>query len=722
MDDNSGTVHSTSAEGTVGTHAPRDTQPFRTAPTTGTDFNTLGLDIVSLGCLSLNDILFAFDSSFINKDAVKMLEQLPALREKHKNSKGELPLLSVFGHADPVGKDEYNKTLSGRRVRAVYALMTHNVDMWLSLLHAPFGGDDWTAKKALDSMREALSDTANRPAAAVITDYQKLLCPMPVAPADFLGKGADKAGAADYQGCSDFNPVIILSKSDNATLSHEDRNAANQPDRRVVVFLFSADTKINPSLWPCPKSNEPAGKCRTRFFADSKTRLAPGAQRRERRPDLAKNTDPTADKKTFACRFYDRIAGGSPCETLPYTFQLRWEPAKGVCGDTVKLLGFTDVFEGGSVNINIVAKQGESKAIKPVVATVTGGAIEAPFKIADVSFSSGKTFLDQVELEAQPEGGMVTGDPPILTVQALLDTNEETTTIPERHWSGFTLKPKFTMKVEKFRCKVHPAFDIMKMWAAYRVDLSGFKVTGTVTNGPNGNGLRWARVTGTNPMMPDQYYDGKKWVAIPAGFAAAAGTNSSIYTAVGFYKSGSNFVPQSGGGGGSFPTPFPDYDFNSTANTAKRNTWIKVTHDKWTDVFPIRRKDCPSAPKTRCCIYDVEVNITFNVVTSDADGVIAVCEGSLRSNAGIWFMGDTRDDVAAHETGHHMDNPDEYTGGAVDPTVNGDGAVNGIDADSIMGQNLTKVKKRHVHAFNTILATAIKNKYGRDYTYEAVDK
>src|SRR5579863_10065129 len=156
MDDNSGTVHSTSAEGTAGTHSPRDTQPFLTAPTTGSDFNTLGLDIVALGCLSLNDILFAFDSSFINKDAAKMMQQLPELREKHKNTKGELPLLSVFGHADPVGKDEYNKTLSGRRVRAVYALMTHNADMWLSLLHAPFGGDDWNAKKALASMRDAL--------------------------------------------------------------------------------------------------------------------------------------------------------------------------------------------------------------------------------------------------------------------------------------------------------------------------------------------------------------------------------------------------------------------------------------------------------------------------------------------------------------------------------------------------------------------------------------
>jgi hypothetical protein len=59
--------------------------------------------------------------------------------------------------------------------------------------------------------------------------------------------------------------------------------------------------------------------------------------------------------------------------------------------------------------------------------------------------------------------------------------------------------------------------------------------------------------------------------------------------------------------------------------------------------------------------------------------------------------------------------------------------VNGIDADCIMGQNLTKVKKRHYHAFGEGLATTgggvdgmlkklIKTKYGKDCVYEVVDK
>src|SRR5690348_14261135 len=34
--------------------------------------------------------------------------------------------------------------------------------------------------------------------------------------ADFLGIGADAGGKADYQGCSDFNPVLVFSADENA--------------------------------------------------------------------------------------------------------------------------------------------------------------------------------------------------------------------------------------------------------------------------------------------------------------------------------------------------------------------------------------------------------------------------------------------------------------------------------------------------------------------------
>jgi hypothetical protein len=142
----------------------------------------------------------------------------------------------------------------------------------------------------------------------------------------------------------------------------------------------------------------------------------------------------------------------------------------------------------------------------------------------------------------------------------------------------------------------------------------------------------------------------------------------------------------------------------------------------WTNKFYIRRKKCKSEKGTRCCIYTVDVTMTFTVVTAHAAAVIAVCPGALRSNASIWFLDDARIEVAAHEAGHHMDNPDEYANGAVDTTLAGDGAVAGIDADSIMGQNLSKVKKRHYHAFAVMTKKLVKAKYGREYDYIVVEK
>jgi len=263
-------------------------------------------------------------------------------------------------------------------------------------------------------------------------------------------------------------------------------------------------------------------------------------------------------------------------------------------------------------------------------------------------------------------------------------------------------------------CKVKVHFDIMKCWGAYWIDLTSAGVTGTAGGCPWA-GYRWGRSTGANAMAPNEYHDGTNWCALPAGFALT-GTNHS---AVAFYKSGASYVST---GGGTWPGSFTDYNFNSKKYKKRRKAWINNTHTVWTNKFYIRRKKCKSSKGTRCCIYTVDVKMTFTVVTAHAAAVIAVCPGALRSNASIWFLDDARIEVAAHEAGHHMDNPDEYAGGAVDPALAGDGAVAGIDADSIMGANLSKVKKRHYHAFAEMTKKLVKAKYGREYDYIVVEK
>jgi hypothetical protein len=187
---------------------------------------------------------------------------------------------------------------------------------------------------------------------------------------------------------------------------------------------------------------------------------------------------------------------------------------------------------------------------------------------------------------------------------------------------------------------------------------------------------------------------------------------------VGFYKSGTSFV---GVSGGTWPEAFADYDFNGATYNAVRTKWSSMTYKQWTDCFAIRRVGCKSDKSVTCCRYGVNLTLQWSQETTYGADVVLLAPGALRSNAGLWFMGDTSN-MPAHETGHHVDNPDEYAGGATDASLSGDGAVAGIDADCIMGQNMTKTKKRHYHAFVALTAKLYNAKSGRSEKFEAIDK
>lgn len=299
--------------GTAASHRLRGREPLRVAPSVGQEFNAVELDLVPTACLGLRDTVFAFDSSFVKPDAgnvlvSKLLARLQPLRQRHADAGGRLPRLSVFGHADPTGKDEYNKTLSGRRAKAVYGLLTHRVDLWQQIHDTPLGGDDWKANGAVDTMRRSLGVSAAVPRAELFERYMASLFPTALAKTEFLGRGTDPAGKADFQGCGEFNPVVVFSQEQASAFAapaqHAARNEANQPNRRVLIYLFPPTVAPNVSLWPCPRASEPLAGCKKRLFADADARRNPGPAARE----FNTNAD------TFGCRFYDRIAEGSPCE------------------------------------------------------------------------------------------------------------------------------------------------------------------------------------------------------------------------------------------------------------------------------------------------------------------------------------------------------------------------------------------------------------------------
>lgn len=395
-------------------------------------------------------------------------------------------------------------------------------------------------------------------------------------------------------------------------------------------------------------------------------------------------------------------------------WSLAWTPNKCYCGDKPELKGETNL-TSDKVGLKLSPRQ-EAPIELPTLDPAIADEKLSPFKweIKDVSFKPADADpLPAREIETTTRDDTIPCNVAVLTIEAMHEAPEKAFSA-NRAWSGFTNHSSFKQSIAKYRCQVKVHFKILKAWGAYWVNLQSAGIAG-LAGGCPWAGHRWGRSTGANAMAPDQYYDGANWVAFPAGFALT-GTNHS---ATGFYKSGANFVSTSGG---TWPGAFAEYNFNSATYSKRRADWIKNTHKVWTDKWHIRRKKCASKKGTRCCLYEVEVNMTFTRVNTHSTGVVAVCPGALRSNAAIWFMDDDRIEVAAHEAGHHMDNPDEYVGGAVNPAVNGDGAVNGIDSDCIMGANLSKVKKRHYRSFATMVRKLIKAKYGRDEQYIVVAK
>ncbi|MGH9902142.1 MAG: peptidoglycan-binding protein, partial [Pyrinomonadaceae bacterium] len=294
----------------------------------------------------LYDNRFDFDSSFIRPEAVKEFGFLATLRKAHPDSP-----ISIFGHADPVGKEDYNKTLSGRRAEAVHALLTRDAGVWEYLYsnpvyHPELGvhSDKWGVKAVqvmLDALLydpQSINGEMNERTRRAVTAFQRdhgltadgeagpqtrrqlflgymdFLCrdrggqPYRLTRQDFLARGADAKGKGDYQGCGEFNPLLLFSLDEEKKFKLEkhkkERDAENAPNRRVLLYLFRPGTKIEPAQWPCPRTREGAAVCRQRFWSDVGRRLSVQAERRE----YAKTGD------TFACRFYDRLAFTSPCE------------------------------------------------------------------------------------------------------------------------------------------------------------------------------------------------------------------------------------------------------------------------------------------------------------------------------------------------------------------------------------------------------------------------
>ena len=352
---------SASAGGTVGTHPPVEQLELLVGPSTTDQLNTVRLRLIPLACWRVDDLRFKFDSSFVRPS---IEAEMTRLKELIRTERLRDCPLSIFGHADPVGNDDYNKVLSGRRAAAIYGMLVRDADLWERLFSNHFGGDVWgddalatmLARVAEDGSsadsgivfgREKITDGAGGPSKTSPPQPPKSPPPPSQVRAlaanagprrqlylaymdklcgdlkldkkkDFLGHGADANGKGDFQGCSEFNPVLIFSEAKQArfTRAAREKDAAvtaerdrdNADNRRVMILIFRRGSKVEPSRWPCPRWNEGVAGCRKRFFSDGETR------RTRRLPDADRKFDDARD--TLACRFYQRVSDSTPCDQI----------------------------------------------------------------------------------------------------------------------------------------------------------------------------------------------------------------------------------------------------------------------------------------------------------------------------------------------------------------------------------------------------------------------
>ena len=329
-----GSINNVSQGGVSAEHPDTALAPFLVGPATENQWNAVHLQLVPIACWGVDDVRFAFDSSFLDSDASSdaasdpndIRAELAHLLELIKGHPG-CPL-SIFGHADPVGTDDYNKALSGRRAMAVYALLTINSDSGtaVSITQEISSTEKWGDKQrgAMQALTGLPAGTAD---STLIQAYLKKLCPteLVLAKTDFLAQGADKDHKGDVQGCSEFNPLKIFSqekqtkfetaKQQNDTAGIQDRNIQNAVNRRTIVLMFRKGSKVDPVKWPCPSTKNGIADCQKQFWSDGEKRRSTHLSGIDRTYD--------ATKDTFACRFFDRLTRTSPCQPAAGFLRIR---------------------------------------------------------------------------------------------------------------------------------------------------------------------------------------------------------------------------------------------------------------------------------------------------------------------------------------------------------------------------------------------------------------
>lgn len=292
---------------------------------------------------------------------------------------------------------------------------------------------------------------------------------------------------------------------------------------------------------------------------------------------------------------------------------------------------------------------------------------------------------------------------------------------------------QFTLESKAYDLTVGGDIKYVKGWIQFLIQLGGTVPATTGGGGlvnwgaapavgqpPTFSGSDWRYAqAATDTVAGDKcsasgywFWDGTKWQDVPVSWSDPTAT---LLYPIGIWQEGTTSKAQMTN---TWPGTIPAW--GTTEETLRGSVlprWTNTIQTDWSHVWDLKRQDCPSFDQG-CCRYHPNIVVSFNEIAKVSGRTIVLAGNNARSNSGAWSMGDNRPNLPAHEFGHHLGYPDEYTGGVgVDASVNEDGAVNGIDADSMMGQNMTIVKKRHFKFIGQQLALMMDTKSQRSNGY-----
>ncbi|MBI3757314.1 MAG: OmpA family protein, partial [Deltaproteobacteria bacterium] len=171
-DEQSELVHGVSEGGMAAKHPPSDEYAIVVGPKTGAEFNRIRSWLIPVACWRVDDLRFAFDSSFVQPEIKTELAHLAQLVKEHPESP-----LSIFGHADPTGEDSYNKVLSGRRAKVIYALLISNTapedaaQLWEQV-----GAEEHWGVTENQTMQAVTGLSEGTPRKSLVQAYMQQLC------------------------------------------------------------------------------------------------------------------------------------------------------------------------------------------------------------------------------------------------------------------------------------------------------------------------------------------------------------------------------------------------------------------------------------------------------------------------------------------------------------------------------------------------------------------